>query len=123
MHKPFFQTAGEEKPGEELPSGTYFIEENYQNDAVLVLVITGTLSVIQKGADRNESVPVCVAGQGDLVGGFAVFTGEPTFFTVSKCKAIAFATAFFRGVCGVFREVFRRSVFALEPNLKKTKPW
>jgi hypothetical protein len=69
-----------------LPSGTYFMQVDSQNDAALVLVITGTVSVFHKAADRNESVTVCVADQGGLVGAFGFYTGEPTFFTVSGCQ-------------------------------------
>ena len=66
----------------ELHSGTYIMKEDSQKDAALVYVLSGTLSVSQKAANKNEDVQMFLAHAGELVGGLAVLTGEPSFFTV-----------------------------------------
>lgn len=45
-------------------------------------VISGTLMVSQKMTERDEEVHMFTAYPGEIVGGLAVLTGEPSFFTI-----------------------------------------
>ena len=72
----------------ELSSGTYIMKEDTQKDAALVYVVSGTLSVSQKSRNKSdEDVQMFLAHAGELVGGLAVLTGEPSFFTIRSRHA------------------------------------
>ena len=45
-------------------------------------MITGSLIVSQKLSDNDEDVHMFTAHSGEIVGGLAVITGEPSFFTI-----------------------------------------
>ncbi|XP_034948217.1 neuropathy target esterase sws isoform X1 [Chelonus insularis] len=69
----------------EVPAGTYLMKEESHKDVALVYVISGSLIVSQKvteGRDSNEEVHMFSAHQGEIVGGLAVLTGEPSFYTI-----------------------------------------
>ena len=66
----------------ELSPGTYVQKEDSQKDAALIYVVSGSLTVSQKSADQNVPEQLFVVHTGELVGGLAVLTGEPNFFTV-----------------------------------------
>lgn len=51
-------------------------------DVALVYLMTGTLIVTQKTADLQEEVHMFSAHPGEIVGGLAVLTGEPSIFTI-----------------------------------------
>lgn len=52
-------------------------------DISLIHVITGSLTLSQKTIDgEEEDAHMFTAHSGDIVGGLAVITGEPSFFTV-----------------------------------------
>lgn len=51
-------------------------------DVALVYVISGTLIVSQKVTECEEEVHMFTAYPGEIVGGLAVLTGEPSFFTI-----------------------------------------
>lgn len=83
----------------EIPAGTYLMKEesnkvtakrvknpqllisNFQ-DIALVYVISGTLNISQKTTDASEEVHMYSAYPGEMVGGLAVLTGEPSSFTI-----------------------------------------
>lgn len=48
----------------------------------MVYVISGTLIVSQKMTECEEEVHMFTAYPGEIVGGLAVLTGEPSFFTI-----------------------------------------
>lgn len=48
----------------------------------LVNVISGALIVSQKVTEGEEEVHMFTAYPGEIVGGLAVITGEPSFFTI-----------------------------------------
>jgi lysophospholipid hydrolase len=51
----------------------------------LIYVISGTLTVSQRNAASHvldDEVHMFTAHQGEIVGGLAVLTGEPSFFTI-----------------------------------------
>ncbi len=83
----------------ELVSGTYIMKENAQKDVALVYVISGTLSVSQRTCSKDEDVQMFLAHAGELVGGLAVLTGEPSFFTVrsrhTACIAMLSKSTFY----------------------------
>ena len=75
------------------------MKEDAQKDVALVYVISGTLCVSQRAASKNEDVQMFLAHAGELVGGLAVLTGEPSFFTVrsrhSACGAMLSKSTFY----------------------------
>ncbi|XP_063974182.1 neuropathy target esterase sws isoform X3 [Diachasmimorpha longicaudata] len=69
----------------EVPAGTYLMKEESHKDVALVYVVSGTLLVSQKGAEgstTHEEIHMFSAHQGEIVGGLAVLTGEPSFYTI-----------------------------------------
>ncbi|XP_039289237.1 neuropathy target esterase sws isoform X2 [Nilaparvata lugens] len=70
----------------EVPQGTYLMKEESHKDVALVYLLTGTLVVSQKLLDsrsrEEEEVHMFSAHPGEIVGGLAVLTGEPSFFTI-----------------------------------------
>lgn len=83
----------------ELMSGSYIMKEDTQKDVALIYVISGALSVSQRAANKDEDVLMFVAHAGELVGGLAVLTGEPSFFTVrsrhTACVAMLSKATFY----------------------------
>ncbi|XP_063216401.1 neuropathy target esterase sws isoform X4 [Bacillus rossius redtenbacheri] len=66
----------------EVPAGTYLMKEESHKDVALVYLISGMLLVSQKTTDNQEEVAMFYAHPGEIVGGLAVLTGEPSFFTI-----------------------------------------
>ncbi|XP_021934163.1 neuropathy target esterase sws isoform X4 [Zootermopsis nevadensis] len=66
----------------EVPTGTYLMKEESHKDVALIYVLSGTLVVSQKIADTGQEVTMFVAHPGEIVGGLAVLTGEPSFFSI-----------------------------------------
>ncbi|CAH1099649.1 unnamed protein product [Psylliodes chrysocephalus] len=58
------------------------LSPDYAQDAALVYVISGALIVSQKVTEGDEEVHMFTAHPGEIVGGLAVLTGEPSFFTI-----------------------------------------
>jgi lysophospholipid hydrolase len=48
----------------------------------LVYLLSGTLIVSQKTTEAHEEVHMFTSHPGEIVGGLAVLTGEPSFFTI-----------------------------------------
>ncbi|XP_012527947.1 neuropathy target esterase sws isoform X2 [Monomorium pharaonis] len=69
----------------EVPAGTYLMKEESHKDVALVYVLSGSLIVSQRvseGRDASQEVHMFSAHQGEIVGGLAVLTGEPSFYTI-----------------------------------------
>ncbi|XP_056642323.1 neuropathy target esterase sws isoform X1 [Diorhabda sublineata] len=66
----------------EVSAGTYLMKEDSNKDAALVYVISGALVVSQRITEGDEEVHMFTAHPGEIVGGLAVLTGEPSFFTI-----------------------------------------
>ncbi|XP_015605811.1 neuropathy target esterase sws isoform X1 [Cephus cinctus] len=69
----------------EVPAGTYLMKEESHKDVALVYVLSGCLLVSQRvaeGRDAGQEVHMFTAHQGEIVGGLAVLTGEPSFYTI-----------------------------------------
>nr|XP_012146470.1 PREDICTED: neuropathy target esterase sws isoform X7 [Megachile rotundata] len=69
----------------EVPAGTYLMKEESHKDVALVYVVSGALLVSQRvseGRDVGQEVYMFSAHQGEIVGGLAVLTGEPSFYTI-----------------------------------------
>lgn len=79
-------------------SGTYLMKEN-EKDVMLIYLLSGLISVSQKMSDGRppcdssddtstsgrapeQVVHMFTAHPGEIVGGLAVITGEPSFFTM-----------------------------------------
>ena len=57
----------------------------------VLCVLAGTLIVSQKMTDEEEEVHMFTAHPGEIVGGLAVLTGEPSFFTIQAKHAATIA--------------------------------
>jgi lysophospholipid hydrolase len=66
----------------EVAAGTYLMKEDSNKDVALVYVISGALIVSQKVTEGEEEVHMFTAYHDEFVGGLAVLTGEPSFFTI-----------------------------------------
>ncbi|XP_017789483.1 PREDICTED: neuropathy target esterase sws isoform X2 [Habropoda laboriosa] len=69
----------------EVSAGTYLMKEESHKDVALVYVVSGSLIVSQRvseGRDQGQEVHMFSAHQGEIVGGLAVLTGEPSFYTI-----------------------------------------
>ncbi|KAJ9601496.1 hypothetical protein L9F63_000335, partial [Diploptera punctata] len=66
----------------EVPAGTYLMKEESHKDVALVYLLSGSLVVSQKIADSGQEVTMFVAHPSEIVGGLAVLTGEPSFFSI-----------------------------------------
>ncbi|EFN83712.1 Protein Swiss cheese [Harpegnathos saltator] len=69
----------------EVPAGTYLMKEESHKDVALVYVLSGSLIVSQRvseSRDAYQEVHMFSAHQGEIVGGLAVLTGEPSFYTI-----------------------------------------
>ncbi|KAF4514249.1 UNVERIFIED_CONTAM: hypothetical protein B566_EDAN019535, partial [Ephemera danica] len=66
--------------------GTHLMREDSHKDVALIYIICGTLTVSQRSAHSgpisDNEVHMFTAHQGEIVGGLAVLTGEPSFFTI-----------------------------------------
>lgn len=66
----------------EVSSGTFLMKEESHKDVALVYVLTGSLVISQRTSDDANEVSTYTAHPGEFVGGLAVLTGEPSYFTV-----------------------------------------
>lgn len=48
----------------------------------LVYLLTGAMVLSQKMTDDQQEVHMFTAHPGEIIGGLAVLTGEPSFFTI-----------------------------------------
>ncbi|XP_075226516.1 patatin like phospholipase domain containing sws isoform X3 [Lycorma delicatula] len=98
----------------EVLGGTYLMkEESHKNrqtlrnrsyDVALVYLLSGSLVVSQKMTDNQEEVNMFTAHPGEIVGGLAVLTGEPSFFTIRAKHASRIALLSKSTVYGILRE-------------------
>ncbi|CAB0032675.1 unnamed protein product [Trichogramma brassicae] len=87
----------------EVPAGTYLMKEESHKDVALVYVVSGSLVISQRvseGPDAGDDVHMFSAHQGEIVGGLAVLTGEPSFYTIrakhsSRIALLSKSTFFF----------------------------
>ncbi|XP_044593331.1 neuropathy target esterase sws isoform X2 [Cotesia glomerata] len=72
----------------EVAAGTYLMKEESNKDVALVYVLSGSLVISQRGSeggragDSSDQVHMFSAHTGEIVGGLAVLTGEPSFYTI-----------------------------------------
>ncbi|XP_045760785.1 neuropathy target esterase sws isoform X12 [Maniola jurtina] len=66
----------------DLPAGTYIMKEESHKDVALVYLLSGALLVSQKVAEGEGEVHMFTAHPGEVEGGLAVLTGEPSFFSI-----------------------------------------
>ncbi|XP_030755536.1 neuropathy target esterase sws isoform X3 [Sitophilus oryzae] len=66
----------------EVSAGTYLMKEDSNKDVALVYIISGALTVTQKLAETESEVYMFTSYPGEIVGGLAMLTGEPSFFTI-----------------------------------------
>lgn len=61
--------------------------QDTSRDTSLIYPLTGSLIVVQKMIDKDQEAILYTAYPGELVGGLAVISGEPSFFTVRAKQA------------------------------------
>lgn len=66
----------------DLPAGTYIMKEESHKDVALVYLLSGALLVSQRMAEGEGEVHMFTAYPGEVEGGLAVLTGEPSFFSI-----------------------------------------
>nr|XP_027217854.1 patatin-like phospholipase domain-containing protein 7 isoform X1 [Penaeus vannamei] len=66
----------------DVPAGSFLMKQDSMQEAALVYILMGTLTVSQHAPDTPDDVLLFTAHPGDLVGGLAVLSGDPSFFTV-----------------------------------------
>ncbi|CAG9772362.1 unnamed protein product [Ceutorhynchus assimilis] len=66
----------------EVSAGTYLMKEDSHKDVALLYILSGALVVSQKVTDSREEIHMYSSYPGEIVGGLAVITGEPSFFTI-----------------------------------------
>ncbi|KAG7303886.1 hypothetical protein JYU34_010791 [Plutella xylostella] len=66
----------------DLPAGTYIMKEESHKDVALVYLLSGALVVSQRVAEGEGEVHMFTAYPGEVEGGLAVLTGEPSFFSI-----------------------------------------
>ncbi|KAI8429479.1 hypothetical protein MSG28_000115 [Choristoneura fumiferana] len=66
----------------DLPAGTYIMKEESHKDVALVYLLSGALLVSQRVAEGDGEVHMFTAYPGEVEGGLAVLTGEPSFFSI-----------------------------------------
>ncbi|XP_044761139.1 neuropathy target esterase sws isoform X1 [Coccinella septempunctata] len=66
----------------EITAGTFLVKEDSNKDVALVYIISGALNVLQRNSTEEEEEHLFTAYAGEVTGGLAVLTGEPSFFTV-----------------------------------------
>uniref|UniRef100_A0A2A4JLR8 lysophospholipase n=1 Tax=Heliothis virescens TaxID=7102 RepID=A0A2A4JLR8_HELVI len=66
----------------DLPAGTYIMKEESHKDVALVYLLSGALLVSQRVAEGEGEVHMFTAYPGEVEGGLAVLTGEPSFFSI-----------------------------------------
>ncbi|XP_072935292.1 neuropathy target esterase sws [Epargyreus clarus] len=66
----------------DLPAGTYIMKEESHKDVALVYLLSGALLVSQRVTEGGGEVHMFTAYPGEVEGGLAVLTGEPSFFSI-----------------------------------------
>ncbi|KAL0276282.1 UNVERIFIED_CONTAM: hypothetical protein PYX00_003887 [Menopon gallinae] len=72
----------------EVSAGSYLMRQDSHKDVALIYLLTGALVLSQKMTDDQQEVHMFTAHPGEIIGGLAVLTGEPSFFTI-KAKHIS----------------------------------
>ncbi|XP_045105769.1 neuropathy target esterase sws-like isoform X1 [Portunus trituberculatus] len=75
----------------DVPPGSFLMKQDSMQETALVYILVGTLTVSQHDPERND-VKLFTACPGDLVGGLAVLSGDPSFFTVKAKHGARIAT-------------------------------
>lgn len=76
----------------DVPPGSFLMKQDSMQETALVYILMGTLTVSQHESDGTKDVQLFTACPGDLVGGLAVLSGDPSFFTVRAKHAARIAT-------------------------------
>lgn len=76
----------------DVASGSFLMKQDSMQETALVYILVGTLTVSQHDPEGNEDVKLFTACPGDLVGGLAVLSGDPSFFTVKAKHGARIAT-------------------------------
>ncbi|XP_042227103.1 patatin-like phospholipase domain-containing protein 6 isoform X2 [Homarus americanus] len=76
----------------DVPSGSFLMKQDSMKEAALVYILSGTLTVSQYSSESAGDIQLFTAHPGDLVGGLAVLSGDPSFFSVRAKHTARVAT-------------------------------
>ncbi|XP_064123033.1 neuropathy target esterase sws-like isoform X3 [Macrobrachium nipponense] len=76
----------------DVPAGSILMRQDSMKEAALLYILTGSLTVSQRLPDHTEDILLFTAHPGDLVGGLAVLSGDPSFFSVKAKHPAKIAT-------------------------------
>ncbi|GAB6023406.1 hypothetical protein CHUAL_008194 [Chamberlinius hualienensis] len=100
-------------------AGTFLIEQESNKEPALIYPLSGSLLVVQKMIDKDQESILYTAHPGELVGGLAVISGEPSFFTIrakqQSCVAIISKEHFYE----ILRERPKTVIYAANPIVRR----
>ncbi|XP_045626226.1 neuropathy target esterase sws isoform X2 [Procambarus clarkii] len=76
----------------DIPTGSFLMKQDSMKEAALVYILTGSLMVSQQSPEGSGFIQLFTAHPGDLVGGLAVLSGDPSFFTIKAKHTARVAT-------------------------------
>ncbi|XP_068209771.1 neuropathy target esterase sws isoform X2 [Palaemon carinicauda] len=76
----------------DVPAGSVLMKQDSMKEAALLYILMGSLTVSQHLPDHTDDILLFTAHPGDLVGGLAVLSGDPSFFSVKSKHSAKVAT-------------------------------
>ncbi|KAF6204717.1 hypothetical protein GE061_018878 [Apolygus lucorum] len=107
----------------QVPAGTYLMKEESNKDVALVYLLSGTLSVSQRTPDVNDEVHMFTAYPGEIVGGLAVLTGEPSFYSIRAKHQATIALLSKSTVYNILREQPRVVLHIAHTVVRRLSPF
>lgn len=74
-----------------VPPNTHLMRDDSHKDIALLYLLGGLLNISQNAAEEEDEVHMYTAHPGEVVGGLAVLTGEPSFFSIRTKTAACVA--------------------------------
>ncbi|XP_024215702.1 neuropathy target esterase sws isoform X3 [Halyomorpha halys] len=87
-----------------VPPNTHLMRDDAHKDVALLYLLGGLLNVSQNSAEEEDEVHMFTAHPGEVVGGLAVLTGEPSFFSIRTKTAACVAMISKTTIYNILRE-------------------
>ncbi|CAH1402896.1 unnamed protein product [Nezara viridula] len=87
-----------------VPPNTHLMRDDAHKDIALLYLLGGLLNVSQNSAEEEDEVHMFTAHPGEVVGGLAVLTGEPSFFSIRTKTAACVAMISKTTIYNILRE-------------------
>lgn len=107
----------------DVPAGTYLMKEESNEDLAIIYILSGVISVSQKLTDVEEEVHMFTAYHGDVLGGLAVLTGEPSIFTVRTKHTCRLAFIPINSFYGLMKEKPSIVLYIAKTVVKRLSPF